>query len=704
MKIYSMTATFGKLDHETLNLQPGFNIIEAPNEWGKSTWCAFLVAMLYGIETRSHTTRTALADKDRYAPWSGAPMSGRMDLNWNGKDITIERRSKGRSVFSEFKAYETATGLSVADLTGDNCGQVLLGVEKSVFLRSGFLRLTDLPVTQDESLRSRLNALVTTGDESGTADMLAQKLKELKNRCRFNRTGLLPQAQAQRSELANKLRELSSLQEQQHSLSQQKNAVESRISDLENHQAALAFAAAQEDAARVFDAQQEKQRWEAVLQAAEDRCTHLPDADKSRDTLQTLGQLQQQLTRIHGEESALAPAPEMPSLPGPFRGLSATEAVKAAEADAKAYSRSRKLLPLWIFLSLLVCVITATTAWYATKTLYALAVALPMCILAYPANACWIRHLKKQRELKAKYSNPDPKTWLKTAREYAKEMDTYAQALSQREAARVHLQQQRVLTQQQLQEATTHKTPEEAAQYYRDALAAQENLAEARKEYQRSISILALAQAMAKTAPPPPRSDSLTYDSSQTQQLLSDSIYQLRQLDRKISQCAAQMTQLGQQEALQKQLDAVDDRIGQLEDTYAALSIAQQALSAATAELQRRYAPRLSKRAQEIFADLTENRYDRIRLDENLALQAGTRGEDTLRSILWRSDGTADQLYLALRLAVAEELTPDAPMILDDALVRFDDKRLEAAMKILRSTAQRKQVILFTCQGREKQY
>ena len=222
MKIYSMTATFGKLQHETLTLQPGLNIVHAPNEWGKSTWCAFLVAMLYGMETRTHTTRTALADKDRYAPWSGAPMSGRIDLNWNGKDITIERRSKGRSVFSEFKAYETATGLSVAGLTGNNCGQVLLGVEKSVFLRSGFLRLTDLPVTQDESLRSRLNALVTTGDESGTADMLAQKLKELKNRCRFNRTGLLPQAQAQRSDLAHKLRELSSLQEQQHSLSSRK--------------------------------------------------------------------------------------------------------------------------------------------------------------------------------------------------------------------------------------------------------------------------------------------------------------------------------------------------------------------------------------------------------------------------------------------------------------------------------------------------
>ena len=46
MRIYEMTATFGKLEHDTLPLRPGLNIIPAPNEWGKSTWCAFLMAML----------------------------------------------------------------------------------------------------------------------------------------------------------------------------------------------------------------------------------------------------------------------------------------------------------------------------------------------------------------------------------------------------------------------------------------------------------------------------------------------------------------------------------------------------------------------------------------------------------------------------------------------------------------------------------
>jgi uncharacterized protein YhaN len=100
-----MNATFGNLEHRVLTLKPGLNIIEAPNEWGKTTWCAFLIAMLYGIDTRSKSTRFQLADKERFLPWSGSPMEGRMDLNWNRRDITIERRTKGRIPMGEFYAY-----------------------------------------------------------------------------------------------------------------------------------------------------------------------------------------------------------------------------------------------------------------------------------------------------------------------------------------------------------------------------------------------------------------------------------------------------------------------------------------------------------------------------------------------------------------------------------------------------------------------
>ena len=163
-----------------------------------------------------------------------------------------------------------------------------------------------------------------------------------------------------------------------------------------------------------------------------------------------------------------------------------------------------------------------------------------------------------------------------------------------------------------------------------------------------------------------------------------------------------QMETLGSSDALRRELDAVQSRIRSLEQTYAALEYAQNALSAARQALQRRFAPRITKRAQELFSEFTDGRYDRLMLGEDLSVQAGAQGEDILRSQQWRSDGTIDQLYLALRLAVAQALTPEAPLILDDALVRFDDGRLATALSVLRREAENKQVILFTCQSREK--
>ena len=78
MKIEHMRATFGTLQGAELDLSDGLNIIQAPNESGKSTWCAFLLAMLYGVDTSERKTRTNLPAKEHYAPWSGSAMEGKL--------------------------------------------------------------------------------------------------------------------------------------------------------------------------------------------------------------------------------------------------------------------------------------------------------------------------------------------------------------------------------------------------------------------------------------------------------------------------------------------------------------------------------------------------------------------------------------------------------------------------------------------------
>src|SRR5690606_7623711 len=63
------------------------------------------------------------------------------------------------------------------------------------------------------------------------------------------------------------------------------------------------------------------------------------------------------------------------------------------------------------------------------------------------------------------------------------------------------------------------------------------------------------------------------------------------------------------------------------------------------------------------------------------------------------SDGTADALYLSLRLAsllVHLDTHAPIPLIVDDCLIQFDDVRTAAALQILSELGQRTQVILFT--------
>ena len=259
MKILSMSATFGKLYGQTLTLNPNLNVITAPNEWGKSTWCSFIVAMLYGIETSQRSSSKGLADKERFAPWNGKPMSGRMDILWNDRKITIERSTKGRSIFGVFKAYETDTGLDIPELTAETCGLTLLGVEKNVFTRAGFVRQTEMPVSDDLALRRRLNELVTTGDETGSSDKLAQKLKELKNACRHNKTGLLPQAEAQRNLIADKLAQIETAQIQIEKIGQRQEEIRVETTALENHNTVLAYEEATQNLQRVEKAKAEYQ-------------------------------------------------------------------------------------------------------------------------------------------------------------------------------------------------------------------------------------------------------------------------------------------------------------------------------------------------------------------------------------------------------------------------------------------------------------
>ena len=234
MKINKMTASFGRLENESIEFHDGLNVVCSPNESGKSTWCAFIKSMLYGVDSAERARSGYLPDKLRYAPWSGAPMEGAMELTADNCDITITRRTKAKNApMRDFSAVYTGSSVPVEKLTGANCGEMLTGVSKDVFCRSAFVAQGAVAVTGSKELEKRINAIVSAGDEQGSYSEADERLQAWKRKRKYNRRGALPELEAQMDEDRLKLEQLEASSDEEEELETRLAASQARCSELE---------------------------------------------------------------------------------------------------------------------------------------------------------------------------------------------------------------------------------------------------------------------------------------------------------------------------------------------------------------------------------------------------------------------------------------------------------------------------------------
>ena len=155
----------------------------------------------------------------------------------------------------------------------------------------------------------------------------------------------------------------------------------------------------------------------------------------------------------------------------------------------------------------------------------------------------------------------------------------------------------------------------------------------------------------------------------------------------------------------QQQAAMVESRIEEKAIEYAALHLARATLDKAKERYRARHQDTLLDRAGTFFRDLTSGAFSSIDIDYEegtdilKAVRADHHRPDARVPVGGLSDGTRDQLFLALRLAAIEQHLKDrepVPLIVDDVLVSFDDGRARATLGCLAELAKQTQVILFT--------
>jgi uncharacterized protein YhaN len=137
----------------------------------------------------------------------------------------------------------------------------------------------------------------------------------------------------------------------------------------------------------------------------------------------------------------------------------------------------------------------------------------------------------------------------------------------------------------------------------------------------------------------------------------------------------------------------------------ARLKIATKVLSMAIERYRDKSQGPILKRASELFNQITGGVFESIRAEYDEKGQpviVGIRNRDReVVRVECMSDGTTDQLYLALRLAGLEMYMKNnepIPFIMDDILIKFDNERAAATLKVLAKLSEKTQLIFFTHQ------
>lgn len=724
MKLKRMCATFGALQKEELHLAEGLNIITAPNESGKSTWASFLLAMLYGVDSSERSSKGVLPVKTKYKPWSGQAMEGSLTLEFEGREITVERTSRARVQLGELRVYDTNSGQDIS-IREDSCGQMLVGVERSVYERSGFIHQQRIIITGDHTLEARLNALVTTGDESISYTQVEKKLRALKNRRRAPaKTGLLPEAEHELDEIEARLEQISRLGLDAMSLQARADALAKEEEELVRIDAALKARDTLQKRQQLAEARADWEKKERFLAEKQETVANLPPLPPLLELLHALDVHIETAQTLESELQYGVSLPEAPHCPTVFAEMDADEVRRRADLDADiltdAAARAPKKSRLWM-LALLLALGGAAACFFLPP----LGIGILAAAVLLGAVHLIITAARKKRagdsgataqQILTQYGAADAQDLRRIAAEYREALLLFEQknsaakqqqdALNARAAA--HAARNAELMTQVLAfapdadslaaaRAATQKAIH-LRQFFETSL---RNAVQAKEKY--TAIFAALGDLPATDAAALPLEGD--YDAQQVSRQLIAVRQELQSVRSQLDLGRGRRDAAGDPVVLNAKKEQLVERIKQLEAEYQALDAALDALKRANDALQTRFSPQINELASAYMARMTNGRYERVFLGQGMQIDARQTGEITTRSSLALSTGTAEQLYLAARLAIAQlTLPPDAPLVLDDALVYFDDERMASALDLLRELAKTRQVLLFTCQNREQRW
>ncbi|MEN8908370.1 MAG: AAA family ATPase [Clostridiales bacterium] len=154
---------------------------------------------------------------------------------------------------------------------------------------------------------------------------------------------------------------------------------------------------------------------------------------------------------------------------------------------------------------------------------------------------------------------------------------------------------------------------------------------------------------------------------------------------------------------IEGEIISYEEKKSDLEKKAKILNLTLNLLDEANNELRVNFVPKLNNKVGEYSKIITNNRYNDIRIKEDLNIKLKSVDAKKIVGLEYLSMGTIDQIYLSLRLAVANFMSKNEklPIIIDEAFSLYDDIRMREVLMLLNNISKENQVILFICKDNE---
>lgn len=656
---------FGRIKDLCISLYKGVNIVYGANESGKTTLQWFIRGMLYGLDNRRNSRNRMVKPLSRFEPWDKGYYGGSMEYSLDdGSTYKVERNFSTGDVRLYDSSYNDITGqFDIGKDRMPKFAEQHLGINEDTFERTVLIR--QMGVKLDSGATSALAGKIVNVNSTGFEDISlsnAEKalVEALRKHVGTSRTVSQPldKLNARLKQLNEEYDVLKHEQQQMLSKWDQLTVIRDRLRRLEEERKFLRHIGEIIDIRKSLDINLKRESGikEAILQ---------------------IKRIEASSGAVSGTGKQLADI-----------GKKASDAFNRADSTVKqSDKRIKKYIASGFFALLALALILFSAILYKRVDeipSWVLPAVLGACVTAFSAAGVLLSGIFKAypNEKKVIYENQYDSSLISniltnTSMICDRQLNSIYDAEKELNKTSARLEELSNKLEQEIYTASIAKCKNEG-RFSKDDI----------EELFFDSSVPALESIWI----------------SETEALEKD-ILDLSLKEKYYEGIVGQnQTDNGQLTRLEEEIVAVKGKISYLKQKGDALKLAHEVLLEAGLEIKREYGPDLDKRMSAIIAGLTDGRYMDLRGNDRLELMVSVPESGDVKSAALLSGAAEDQMYLALRLAMAGLITEGVqtpPIIMDEVFSQFDEYRTELALRYLYDAFSDKQVLLFTCKKRE---